>query len=304
MNKLTKIAGMIALTVSVNASGATNYDELSKELEIMNSVLATTLKQTDKDDAIRFRGIETSYLASQGVVFDVTTSRGAMGFRFDLGQFFPEAVVAPQAPIVIGGDGRSIQIEVDNDFEHLIEDSVRQVERVFSESSEQLREIRRDARELSWELRENERRSRDLNFELRNAEDERKERLEERLNELQQVMTELKERQSELNLYANNIEAEQKAQQEKRKQAYEEANKSFLAGFEERIADTLCRFGAGLRALPDDEHISFVLKGFHASEKSGKQDRIYVFTEKDIKSCVQERIDSTELLAKATVYQF
>ena len=304
MNKLTKITSLLALTLSMTGHAATNYAELNKELEIMNSVLATTLKQTSKEEAIRFRGLETSYLASQGVVFQVSTSRGSWGLNLDLRQFIPGTPTPPSAPIVIGGDGRSFQIEVQEDWEHMIEDTVRQVENVFRESNEQLREIRGEARELSWEMREYERRMRDLNFELRNADDDRKANIQSNLDELNEEIAELKQRQMELEEYASTLETEQKAQVEKQKNAYQQANKAFLSAFEERIADTLCRFGAGLRALPDDEHISFVLKNFHANENTGKQDRIYVFKETDVKSCVQERIDAPELLAKATVYEF
>jgi len=304
MNKLTKIAGIVALTVSMASHGATNYAELNKELEIMNSVLATTLKQTSKEEAIRFRGLETSYLASQGVVFQVSTSRGSWGVHHDLRSFIPETPVAPSAPLIIGGDGRSIQIEIHDEWEHMIEDTVRQVESLFRESNEQLRDVRGDARELSWEMREYERRMRDLNFELRNTNQERKTEIEQDLQELKAEIAAVKARQQELEEYASTLEAEQKAQMDQQKAAYKKSNKAFLSAFEDRIADTLCRFGAGLRALPDDEHISFVLKGFHAEEKQGKQDRIYVFKETDVKMCVQEKMDAIELLGKATVYEF
>lgn len=304
MNKLTKIAGLIALTVSMASHAVTNYEELNKELEIMNSVLATTLKQTGKQEAIRFRGLETSYLASQGVVFHVSTSQGSWGMKHDLRSFMPDVPVAPSSPLIIGGDGRSIQIEIHDEWEHMIEDTVRQVESLFRESNEQLRDVRSDARELSWEMREYERRMRDLNFEMRNANQERKTDIQNNLDELNAEITQVKARQQELENYAATLEAEQKAQLDKQKAAYQQSNRAFLSAFEERIADTLCRFGAGLRALPDDEHISFVLKGFHSKENQGKQDRIYVFKESDVKKCVQEKMDSVELLAKATVYEF
>lgn len=304
MNKLTKIAGILALSLSLTSHAVTNYAELNKELEIMNSVLATTLKQTSKQEAIRFRGLETSYLASQGVVFQVSTSRGSWGLQHDLRSFVPDAPSPPSSPLIIGGDGRSIQIEIHDEWEHMIEDTVRQVENLFRESNEQLRDVRGDARELSWEMREYERRMRDLNFELRNTNQERKAEIEQDLAELRAEIAEVKARQQELEEYAATLEAEQKAQMDQQKAAYQQSNKAFLAAFEDRIADTLCRFGAGLRALPDDEHISFVLKGFHAKENQGQQDRIYVFKESDVKKCVQEKMDAVELLAKATVYEF
>lgn len=297
------IAGVLALSSTGASVAATNYAELSKELEVMNSVLVTSLRQTSANEAVRFRGLETSYLAGQGVVFEVSTSRGAWGVDLDVRQFIPNIPEAPVAPIIIGEDGNSISIHVNEDWEHMIEDTVRGFEEAFREASEQMRDVRSDARELSWEVRELERRKRDLNFQSRNSNEKKQQELKEQLAEIEQEMAALRARQQELNEYADKIEAEQKVQVEKQKEAAMQADKAFLAAFEERIGDTLCRFGSGLRALPKEEHISFVLKNFD-SEQRVKRDRVYVFTQKNVKDCVQEKSDAGELLQQATVYSF
>lgn len=304
MKSWVLIAGVLALSSTGASVAATNYSELSKELEVMNSVLVTSLRQTSANEAVRFRGLETSYLAGQGVVFEVGTSRGAWGVDLDIRQFIPDIPdIAPVAPIVIGEDGNSISIQVSEDWEHMIEDSMRGIEEAFREANEQMRDVRSDARELAWEVRELERRKRDLSFQSRSGGEEKKKEIQEQLEEIEQEMAAARARQQELNEYADKIEAEQKAQVEKQKQAAAQADKAFLAAFEERIGDTLCRFGSGLRALPKDEHISFVLKNFD-SEQRVKRDRVYVFTQKAVKDCVQEKMDSSELLQKATVYSF
>lgn len=145
---------------------------------------------------------------------------------------------------------------------------------------------------------------RDLNFEARTADDERKQDIQVDLEEIEVELANLKLRQQELTEYADTLEAEQKAQVEKQQQARLEADRAFLATFEEQIGDSLCRFGSGLRALPRDEHISFVLKNFEVGDKRQAQDRVYVFNQVNIRECVQEKISADKLLEQAVVYIF
>ncbi|WP_124916904.1 hypothetical protein [Alteromonas flava] len=304
MKKQILMSGMVAMTIALQANAATNYDELRKELEIMDSVLVTAFRQSDNTAAIRFRGLETSYLAGQGVVFEINTSRRRLGLDLDLRRFIPRAPEAPTPPVIIGENGDGISIEITEDWEHMIEDTMRNFEEVFREAHEQMRDVRSDARELEWEARELERRQRDLNFELRSADKERKKELEEELKEIRKSSEKLQARKQELNEYADTLEAEQKAQVEKQREARLQADKAFLSAFEERVGDTLCRFGSGIRALPKNEHISFVLKQFDVDEKRQARDRVYVFTLDQVKSCVQERIDANKLLSNATIYSF
>ncbi|MDM7861873.1 hypothetical protein QTP81_14820 [Alteromonas sp. ASW11-36] len=297
-------ASVFAITAAMPSYSAVNYTELGEELEIMNSVLETSLRQSSESEAIRFRGLDTSYLAGQGVVFEVATSRGTWGLDFDLRQFIPSAPEAPLPPIIVGDGEHNLVFEVEQEWEHVIEETVRGFEEAFREVHEQMRDVRADAREISWEVRELERRKRDLNFEARTADEERKREIQADLEEIEIELANLKLRQQELTEYADTLEAEQKAQIEKQQQARLEADKAFLATFEEQIGDSLCRFGAGLRALPRDEHISFVLKNFEVNEKRKPQDRVYVFTQANIRECVQEKISADKLLEQAVVYSF
>ncbi|MBT0585136.1 hypothetical protein [Alteromonas oceanisediminis] len=304
MRNIKLMAGIAALCTTLSAFSATDYQALSKELEVMNSVLTTTLKQTSRDEAIRFRSVQTRYLAKQGVIFTVNTSRGSWGLDLDLRRFIPRAPEAPMPPIIVGGDDQHFSIEIHDEWQQAFEDTVEEVERAFRRSNEQLRDVRSEAREVTWEMRELERRKRDLNFELNTASDERRTDIQNEIDELEEELAELHKRNQKIADYANTIETEQQQQIEKQKQAQQQANKAFLAAFEDGIADTLCRFGAGLRALPDDEHITFVLHGFHMNQEQKSQDRIYVFTEPKVKQCVQEKLTPSELLASATVYDF
>ena len=70
------------------------------------------------------------------------------------------------------------------------------------------------------------------------------------------------------------------------------------------VADTICMYGNGLKAIPKDEHVSVIIK--LAGDKAGRhyQDKVFVFTKKDINSCANDKITSKKLLVKANKYQF
>ena len=104
--------------------------------------------------------------------------------------------------------------------------------------------------------------------------------------------------------FSAELEQEQKARIEKQKEARDKAYKQFLSRFETSIGETLCRFGAGLRELDDDEHVSFVISNFVQSDKGKARDKVYVFSKQKIKACVQEKIDATALLSSADSYAF
>mgnify|MGYP000076608708 CR=1 FL=1 len=77
-----------------------------------------------------------------------------------------------------------------------------------------------------------------------------------------------------------------------------------MAGFEESVGDMLCKYGAGIKALPKDENVSFVLSKFGSTDSRSKQDKIYVFQHKDIQDCVRDKIDANKLLSQANTYMF
>lgn len=292
-------SGVAALFVACAAHGATNYQALSKELEIMNSVLNTALKQETSQQAIKFRSMQTSYLANQGVVFTLTTSGRTTRVFFESG--FPVPPPLPVPEIDFSGSGVFSE-EMEIELQETIHEALDSVKHHFSGNRGRLQDLRSESRDLAWEAREYERRKRDLNFELRNAESSRAKELKEDLKELEKELAELGKKQADLQAYSEKIESEQKALLEKKQAESEQAKKSFLASFEEGVADTLCRFGGGLRAIPNGENVSFVLRGFNDSQAS--QDKIYVFKVEDVKKCVQEKIEESKLLASAIVYDF
>lgn len=298
-----KLALFFTSLCATNFTFAADYKEIAKELEIMDSVLSTSLKQENKDQSIQFRSLTAKYLAKQGVVFEVATSQSVTRFRA-----FLDASAAPSSPpqpptfpAVLSRVERRLSGEQQVAIARSLEE---QKMMVFETSSNRIREVQQNMRDTEWQLRDYQRQLRDLNFELRTASAERQKEINEMTKELEKKAKDFTEQQKELNANAEKLKLEMQKKLEEQQQNDIAASKSFLSAFEQDIADNLCRFGGGLRALPEDENVSFVLSNFNASTNWESKDRIYVFPIKDVKRCVQDKIKVKDLVAKATVYDF
>ena len=240
------------------------------------------------------------------MVFEINTTNG--GWHFDIGDMISglNVPVAPIPPINISGDDEQfvIEFESEQEWHEMAREATEAAQDALRDAQRKLRDLREKEREYSWEEREYERRKRDLEFEKRNADQKRRAKLEERSKELEKEMKQLESKRNEVSRYAKEIEEEQKVQQEKRKEAKKAQYTRFLASFEDSIGTVLCKYGAGIKALPENENVSFILPKFGSASHSSKQDRIYVFKHKDIQSCVRDKIDTNQLLSKANTYMF
>ena len=307
--KKTLLAIVFASFGLGQAQAKTDHGELHKELEIMTGILQTALKQTGDRRGLRFRSIDATYLANQGVLFEVRTSNGGWHFNFDLSEVLADIPVAPTPPIPpvqISGDGGQWSIEIDDgEWESIAEDAMEQVREGMRDLRDQLRSLREREREYAWEQREYERRKRDLEFEKRNADGERRKELDQRTKELEQELKTLEAKKAEVNEYAQKLEQEQKQKTEQRNAAKMKEYRSFLANFEANVGDVLCKYGAGIKALPAKENVTFLLPQLGSGGASkAKQDKIYVFKHDDIQACVRDKIDTNKLLERADTYLF
>ncbi|WP_102795830.1 hypothetical protein [Bowmanella denitrificans] len=303
--KKSSLCLLLAGICSVSAQAAPQLEELSKELEIMSSIMQTSYKQNRDRKGISVRNLQATYLAGQGVLFRVQTS-GSSQYRFSFNGIDHVIPVPPVAPhiemngnaIVIENDGQVIEYES-------IGDELERVRELFVESGEKLSELHSKQRELNWEIREVERRNRDNEFEKRHAEGERRKELEKEAQELQKELAQIRERQREVEQYAQQLEEERRDAANKRAEAAQEQSKKFLAEFEHNTADILCKYGSGLKSLPDGEHITLMLDNYAGGKgRSKNQDRIYVFDYKDVQACVAGKLDTQKLLSKANTYEF
>lgn len=293
-----------------NSQAATNYQELHKELKIMDSVITTVLELSSDQETRQVRGLQTSYLAGQGVVYRINTSRSRHVVSFAQNSLFPVAPPAPPLPaideldhVVIADVVESSLIDID-EFEQMVEETIEMRGHEFELANEKLRHARNTTRSLSWKLRDFERESQDLEFELSSADKARKEEIEKRLQVINKQNEIAKQQKQKLEQMAAEISQKNQLKKEQREAQIKQVNQDFLTNFEQGVVDSLCRFGSGFRALPKGEHITFVLDNFYSASRKQNTDKIYVFTVANVKRCVQEKISMSELLSSAITYDF
>jgi DNA repair exonuclease SbcCD ATPase subunit len=296
--------------MSVNAlQASTNVAELSNELEIMTNILQTSLRQNSPQKGIRSHSVEVTYLADQGVLFEIRTAGTEGSFDFSFNRVFDGFGVpsAPVAPVVQLSGGR-VELDMDErELEIFVEDAMEYAQDQMHNSRDQLRELAEQQREIDWEKRDYERNRRDLEFQKRNADADTRKNIQKHLAELDVEISKLDAKRIEVERYSKKLEAEHKQLAEQRLAAKKQQYSEFLTSFENNISNVLCRYGAGVKALPDNEHISFVLSDFgspEAASHKGKQDKVYVFKNKDVQSCVKDKLTPQKLLTGANTYLF
>jgi len=169
-----------------------------------------------------------------------------------------------------------------------------------NEDRERYRNLRDEQRELKYEQRELERLARDLEYQSKRADADAKKELETELKSLEKKKAEFEKNRIAIEKQVAQVRTEQQKQiatQEKQRVTY-------YQGLTTSLAETLCLYGNGLKALPKDERVSLILKSGGDKEGRRYKDQIYVFNKKDISACSADKINVEKLLAKAKKYQF
>ncbi|KTF15258.1 hypothetical protein [Pseudoalteromonas sp. H105] len=277
-------------------------EELSaivREVSIMENILSTALKQ-DTDNKVR--AINANYFAKQGVVFELDITAGNRWHAIFSGA--PEAPLPPMPDI----DFSDVNIEFLSDqveiiSEHAVEssrDAYHHAMEVMREGAEKVRDIAEQERDVSREIRDLEREKRDLEFATRHDNSAEVKELVSRKNSLEKEIKALEKQQTKLTKEqkkARQAISAKHAQREKQKVAEQE---QLLEKISQSISLTLCDYGSGLRSLPNDEYVSFVLDGLGQKDKN----LIKIFNKGDIKKCVIGETKASELALKAISYQF
>lgn len=320
------IAAMSAALGPAHGKSSVDMGELSEELNIMQGIVKTAFRNQKVQSGLRVRQIEATYLANQGIVFDISTSgSGSFEFNFDFSQMLsdiqasasayayatsssssaPAPPPAPQVNISGSGDWTTIFVE-EGDWERYAEDIRNEVREAMHEARDKLRELRDLERGYEWEQREYEREKRDLEFQKRTAQQEVKSEIERRLSEIREKVNALSAKRVEVSEYAEKVKEEQKKRVLEQNEVEKKKYVMFLANFESNVADILCKYGAGIKALPSEENVSFVLKDLGRKPGDGdeKVDKVYVFANEDIQRCVRGKIDEQALLTKVQTYHF
>mgnify|MGYP000455464033 CR=1 FL=1 len=288
----------------VAADGQQPYGKLSKQLDIMNNIFASSL-QAQGDKSLSSVKIDSLYLAGQGVVFTVKSANsfswGHNGFSFSFSgggvPIAPTAPVAPIAPIApVAPNGGDVSFSFFNDSDEMAE----QIESALELQREYSREFREQQRDLAYNLRDVERESRDLAYQLRNVSKEEKNALLKVQKALAKQKVELEKSRAVLAEKSKKIEKQQQINKDKklaqRKKHYQKLTTS--------LVETLCTYGNSLKALPKGEHVSIVLKSAGDKVANSYQDKIFVLTKRNISACAIDKISAEKLLASTKGYQF
>lgn len=282
----------IASAGSVVAAELKSYGELSKQLNIMNNILVSSL-QSQSDKSLKHTKVDSLYLAGQGVVFTIKSPRrsswGGNSFSFSFSDSVPS--VAPIAPMVDDINFEFFEQEVE------IEE---QMESAYEQQREHHREFREQQRELAYDLRDLERESRDLAYQLRNVNEKEKKELVNAQKSITKQKAEIKKAREVLAKKSKEMKKKQKMTKEKkiaeRKKHYQKLTTSLI--------ETLCTYGNSLKSLPKGEHVSLVLKSAGDKVANSYQDKILVLTKRDINACVVDKISAEKLLSSTKSYQF
>jgi HSP20 family molecular chaperone IbpA len=284
------------------------YNKLKKQIDIMSNIISSSLTQTQGRKRNRDNlDVDGVYLKSQGIVFEISHGRGMSRLFRKFGNDSDFSIsfdgippIAAVAPIVIsdGDQEQFIEMQVEHAAE-VYED----VMEAFRERSDHARGLREEQRELAYETRNYARRQRDLEFEVRHADDRRKKELKEELAELASEVAKLEAKELELSVRAEKEEKSLKDKKRKQAEKVKKVKSKYYAKLDSAIAETLCDYGAGLRQLSKNEHVTFIID-MDSNNDDVQMKKIHTFSKKDIVSCVMEDKTPAQLLKAANSYYF
>jgi len=290
---------LLAGSATATANAAPDIERIHKDVMVMANTIELAFKQDDSCNHCDPK-IETSYLAKQGAVFTVRANswrsfhigQESDGFSFVIPPIEPTEVRRVEIKKMVGDilDGVGIVMdEVGSQIEFIADmEGDDSLIRMDSETRRGLRELNRERREIEYRRREYE-------IELIHADEKERKELETNIQELESEIAALESRQTKL---SKTYEAEKKireaARQVKRQKAKNESDAQ-LALIEGIVLRSLCDYGAMLKNIPNDEHVSVVFE-----QKNEAKQRIVVMEIDDISSCK----DAKDLKSDATSYLF
>ncbi len=309
---LTKITTKFALVSSALLlafsahSADKSYDNLHKQLNIMNNIMLSSAKVSQNSRHSLIRSIDSIYLQGQGAIFTITSNHAGSSHR----QYFqmvspvaPSVPVAPVSRMPPMSDSHRIVIEENEDLivefsEH--EDELERVIEVFERQREGARELRSEQREIVYEMRDIARERKDIEYQLQRAEKSTKDKLAKKLQKLEKEQVALNKNKAQLDQKVT----QQNKQMKKQNVAQQKARAQHFSTLNNSLVETLCLYGNGLQAVPSDEHVSLIIKDAGSKSRQGYKDQIMVFTKKDINACANSKLTTKNLLIKAEQYQY
>lgn len=293
---LTTLALSASLVSPMGLAQQNDFKRLNDQLEIFTGILETAAEQ-ENGESDQLTNVRYTYLRNQGVVFRTRLGRSTWELvRPDI----PEPPMPPEAE-EMGEFARDLQLDV------VVEKGLRTAHKILSklsgEYSEEWFELTEQQRDLAWDIRDQEREIRDLEFQKRSVEGEEKQQLEQELSKLNEELEVLRSERQQVREQAEALKKELKAKREQVREKQVANRNQAIGKVEQLISRTLCDYGVTLKALPDDEYISFVIEGADLQPDNSRRDRVYVFELEDVRSC-ESTADANDLLQSASPYYF
>jgi len=279
---LTVASLLTVLTFGVNAKEQ-DFSRAQKELKIMSTIFQTSLAE-QKSEQRRFlssRETKATYLAKQGMVFSFNFGRNSFSGAEDW-EAFGEGIgdlvgsVASEVGVALGEafaeapEAPELAYNLERQFEAYGEriEAIEMLKEHNNAQREEVREIQREIREIE--------RNKDRVNSKKDEHKRLKEKLEKKVDVLKDKMSEYKKSMSDY--------------RKKRDEKYTKNSKTKS----DTIVSTLCDYGATLRSLKNDEHITLIFENF-----TDNKDQVYVFDYDDVRSCDK----ASKLLKSAVSYQ-
>lgn len=314
MKKLSKLLPFAMLFVAGSLSATVNgadskhyYLAMHKQLGIMSNIMQSSFTPESGDNPGYNTQIDSVYLQGQGIVFTVNSSTGypdqAANFNFVLPPMPPLPALAG---LTKGPDSVDRGQELSKRQRHISEklasaqEKYQQALNSLSDGREHWRDIREAQRDMEHDVRSIDREIRDLDYQLLRANKEAKNDLKQVLMQLKQQKVALKEKATKLNKRSAEYAKQKKDKQLKRSKQ----RQSYYTKLSQSLAETLCLYGNGLKALNKNESVNIILKS--AGERVGQryQDKIFTYKKSDINACTADKINVAKLIEKAKGYQF
>lgn len=287
---------------------------IKRDLRIMTTIVKTAVSDVTKND--NHIQVNSTYMANQGMMFSFSLGHGYSFMFSTLNAPMPPVAPLAKLPEV------NVKVLTPEIVEEISEATMENVEVAMEIAEAQIEfyddvewyqysggnrnefrheqsELRRESRELEREAREIERKVRVIERKIRDAEysDELREQ-EKNKQKVAALESEMKTLTESLQGVSDKIIIKAKSLKEKAEKAKQKQMKlqqEQLQQLEVSLSQAVCDFGAGLRSLAKDEHITFNIRG--------KSNRMYVFDKPTIEKCADGDIDSSELLKRAVTYQ-
>jgi len=288
------VSSAIFLAVNAHAAEPKNFDEMHKQLTIMNNIIQSAVRSDSGANRSKVSSINSIYLHGQGVVFRINARHSTSSSSHFVMPIPPVAPMSPEANFSANGHNEiAIEFESNEDeYEHAIE--------MFEQQREHSRELRSEQRELSYQLRDIDRESKDAQYQLRHVEEKEKKQLKAELEKLSAKRIVVEQSKAILDKKAKKAQVKRTEQQAI--QAKQRVN--YFDNLGTTVINTLCMYGNGFKAVPKGEHVSVIFESAGERASRGYQDKVFVFTKKDINACANDKINSKKLLANASKYQF